>query len=47
MMLEHGLPLTGLYTYASPRVGNKKFEQEMNKATGYLPRLDLNQVRSL
>ena len=33
MMLEHGLPLTGLYTYASPRVGNKKFEREMNKAT--------------
>ena len=33
MMLEHGLPLSGVYTYASPRVGSKKFEQQMNKAT--------------
>lgn len=32
MLLEHGLPLAGLYTYGSPRVGDKKFDAAMARA---------------
>ncbi len=30
MVLERGLPLTGVYTYAAPRVGDKTFEKAMD-----------------
>ncbi len=33
MLLERGLPLAGVYTYAAPRVGDKKYEKAMNTLT--------------
>ena len=32
MLLERGIPLTGIYTSAAPRVGDKKFDKAMSKA---------------